>query len=68
MNSNKDDYLFILDSSQLRYNNQNLNNAQQHYLWSRIGNKFNKKRKISNNRNKLALKPLLAKFLHVKNL
>ena len=56
MNPGEDDDLFILNCRWLRYKNQELNNDEQHYLWSRIRNEIDMKRKGGSNRNKLELK------------
>ena len=56
MNSAKDGDLFILNCRWLGYKNKELNDEEQHYLWSRIGNKIDVKRKGGSNGNKLNLK------------
>ena len=67
MSPDKDGDFFILNCRWLRYRNKVLNDDEQHYLWSRIGNKIDMKRKGGSNGNKLDLKPILVKFLHLEN-
>ena len=68
MNLDKDGDLFILSCRWLKYKNQKLNSKEQHYLWSRIGNKIDMKREGGNNGNELNLKLFSLQFLHVGNL
>ena len=60
MNPDKDGDFFILNCRWLRYRNKVLNDDEQHYLWSRIGNKIDMKRKGGSNGNKLDLKTLFS--------
>ena len=60
MNPDEDGDFFILNCRWLRYRNKVLNDDEQHYLWSRIGNKIDMKRKGGSNGNKLDLKTLFS--------
>ena len=64
MKIDEDGYLFKLICSWLRYKNQMLSNDQQHYSCSRIGNKFDMKRKGGSNENKIDFQTFLVQFLH----
>ena len=68
MNPDEDGNLFILNYRCLGYRNKELDNNEQHYLWLRIGNKIDMKRKGGSNGNKLELKKFVVQFLHVGNL
>ena len=55
MNQDEDGDLFILNCRWLRYKNQTIDNDQQHYLWLRIRNKIDMKRKGGSNGDTLDL-------------
>ena len=46
----------------VKIQNKELNNEEQHYLWSRIENKIDMKRKGGSNGNKLDLKTFLSEI------